>query len=64
MITKNNQKQPKTTKNNLLLAVFAICSIAYLFTSCIEDEVEKIEVPLTSEVLDAKTWFESNETSF
>jgi hypothetical protein len=33
-------------------------------TSCIEDVTENFEIPISSEVLKAKTWFESNESSF
>lgn len=32
--------------------------------SCIEDKFEEPEIPISSEVLEAKAWFESNESSF
>jgi hypothetical protein len=53
-----------TTKNNFLLAVLAIFGLALVTSSCIEDEFEDIEIPISSEVLEAKAWFESNESSF
>lgn len=41
----------------------AILWLALVTSSCIEDEFEDIEIPISSEVLKAKSRFESNESS-
>jgi hypothetical protein len=42
----------------------SIFGLALATSSCIEDELEDPEIPISSEVLEAKAWFESNESSF
>jgi hypothetical protein len=42
----------------------SIFGLALATISCIEDKFEEPEIPISSEVLDAKAWFESNESSF
>jgi hypothetical protein len=42
----------------------SILGLAFATSSCIEDEFEDIEIPISSEVLEAKAWFKSTESLF
>lgn len=42
----------------------SILGLAFATSSCVENEPDNFEIPISSEISEAKAWFESNESSF